>query len=112
MEGDCNFWEVFEEHLRIFGKRLGSVWEAFGKRLGKRLGRCKGVIGPLQEFCVWKISGTFGKFLGSGGEQLGGLGGGVRLLLMLMRCRCRALCMEDVWNFWEVFEGHFGSGGE
>ena len=20
--------------------------------------------------------------------------------------------MEDVWNFWEVFEGHFGSGGE
>ena len=29
-----------------------------------------------------------------------------------MLMRCRSLCMEDVWNFWEAFEERLGSGGE
>ena len=87
---------------------MGSVWKAFGEASGAVQGCYWSVAGILCMEDIW----NFWEVFGSGGEQLGGLGGGVRLLLMLMRCRCRALCMEDVWNFWEVFEGHFGSGGE
>ena len=82
MEGDCNFWEVFEEHLRIFGKRLGSVWEAFGKRLGsvwKAFGEASGAV----QGCYWSVAGilcmediwNFWEVFGERWGAIGGVGG-------------------------------------
>ena len=59
--------------------------------------------------------------MGVSGERQGSIWGAFRERLgrkypiflvhthTVMLVRCRGLCMEDVWNFWEAFEERLGS---